>query len=136
MAYPEITAVENAIHNPEDPRHFMAVVPAEGRVRISWEVMQLVDTTRAIIVVEIGRRAYAPVYYIPRPDVDGRFRMRSEKTRCPIKGEATYFDLLDRHGDVLVEKACWSYEHPIPEAAEIKECFAFYPAPFSFKLTA
>ncbi len=133
MAHSEITLVEDAIHNHEEPRHFMALDPVAERLSVYYEVLLVAESRDALRLSEVGKRFYAPTYYFPRADVRGRYREREERTRCPLKGEATHYDLLDQRGDVLVEKACWSYEAPIPEARAIAGRFAFYPAALTFK---
>lgn len=127
MAHPEITSVEHAFHNPDDPRHFMTLAPVEQRMRVHYEVLLVADSRDVLLLSEVGRAIYPPRYYFPRKSVSGRFREREERTVCPLKGEATYYDLLDQRGDLLVEKACWSYEAPPPEASAIAGRFAFYP---------
>lgn len=133
MAYPEITAATDLVHNPDDPRHFMAFAPAGQRLRVYFEVLLLADSRDVLRVSEVGRSFYAPTYYFPRADVSGRYREREERTTCPLKGEAMYYDLLDSRGDVLVEKACWSYEATVPEARPLAGRFAFYPDALIFK---
>lgn len=127
MAHEEITHVKGAFHNPEDPRHFMTLTPVAQRIRIYYEVLLVADSREALLLSEVGRGIYPPSYYFPRMSVSGRFREREERTTCPLKGEATYYDLLDQRGDLLVEKACWSYEAPPPEARPIAGRFCFYP---------
>jgi class 3 adenylate cyclase len=68
---------------------------------------------------------YQPVYYLPRADVRMDLLQQSDhRTHCPFKGNATYWHIAV--GDKTVENAAWSYEDPLPDAAEIKDYIAFY----------
>jgi uncharacterized protein (DUF427 family) len=46
-------------------------------------------------------------------------------TTCPWKGEASYYSVRSPEGQL--DNAIWSYEAPIPAAAEIAGHLAFYP---------
>lgn len=75
--------------------------------------------------LELSEGSYAPVIYFPRADVAMAFLDRTDKrTRCPHKGEASYFSIVNKSG--TVENAVWSYEDPIDGVAEIKDHLAFY----------
>ena len=50
-------------------------------------------------------------------------------TRCPFKGEASYYGLSN---DRTAENAVWSYERPYDEVLEIKDRLAFYPENVDF----
>jgi uncharacterized protein (DUF427 family) len=78
------------------------------------------DSIDALVLEE---KSYPPVYYVPRKDVKMERLVRSSHhTRCPHKGEASYFSFKDGPAN-----AVWSYEDPIPQAAAIKDHLAFYP---------
>ena len=130
-----VTLVPNAIHNPVEPRHFMRLQPVFERVRISLGRTLLAESLKAIRVVEIGRDVYPPVLYLDRDDMAARLRRRSETTHCPLKGDASYFDVLDQGGELLLEKGAWSYEAPIEAASELAGRIAFYPDGLTFELS-
>jgi uncharacterized protein (DUF427 family) len=44
-------------------------------------------------------------------------------TRCPFKGQASYFTMREGH----VKDAAWSYEHPYEEHGELAGRIAFDP---------
>ncbi|MEM9124566.1 MAG: DUF427 domain-containing protein, partial [Pseudomonadota bacterium] len=46
-------------------------------------------------------------------------------TRCPHKGDATHFSIVNKSS--ITENAAWSYEDPVQAVAEIKDHVAFYP---------
>jgi uncharacterized protein (DUF427 family) len=80
------------------------------------------DTHASLVVAETG---LPPVYYFPRADVNmARLERSIHTSRCPIKGDATYYHLLTEDGPV--ENAAWSYEQPVEGAAQIKGYLAFY----------
>ena len=57
-----IAQVEGAIRQPGNPHHYMVAKPVDKRVRI-WRGDRLIaDTNDALCLIEIGRRAYDPVY--------------------------------------------------------------------------
>ena len=64
-------------------------------------------------------------YYLPREDV--RMELLSPTdlhTTCPFKGQASYWS-VKADGQVH-DNLVWSYETPIPEAAEIAGLLCFY----------
>lgn len=103
-----VTLVQNAIHNPDEPRHFMRVVPAGRRTTASVDGHVVADSEAAVVVKEVGRDIYDPVVYFPRADVEMTALSSIDKTTyCPLKGDTEYFDVVvgdDRHSE-----AAWSY---------------------------
>src|SRR3954469_3275904 len=67
---------------------------------------------------------HLPTYYFPREDVRGELIESDTHTRCPWKGEASYYHL--RVGDRLVEDAIWYYPEPLAGAAGLTGLVAFY----------
>jgi uncharacterized protein (DUF427 family) len=106
------------------PDHPIAIEPNSRRVRVTFNGRVIADTRRALTLREAS---YPTVQYIPRADIDmAQMDRTAHATRCPYKGEASYFS-LEVDGRVS-ENAAWSYEAPHPAVAEIKECLAFYPS--------
>jgi len=104
----DVTLVKGAIHNPDEPRHFMRVVSAPGRRMASLDGTVIADSTAAVLVKEVGRDIYDPVVYFPRADVAMGLLARIDKsTHCPLKGDTEYFD-LSLEGRTVAE-AAWSY---------------------------
>ena len=94
------------------PRHVVVVFNGET-----------VADTRAAVIVRETR--LAPAYYLPREDVRMDLMQRTDyHTHCPFKGNASYFTLVV--GDQVAENSVWSYEDPLPEAAELAGYVAFY----------
>lgn len=81
------------------------------------------ESTEALELVEGGA---APVIYFPRADIGMALLEKSDSTtRCPYKGQATYFTVSTSDGDIV--DAAWSYEDPIEGVAQIAGHIAFYP---------
>ena len=105
------------------PDHPITITAAAHRVRVAFAGRVVADTTRALSLAEAS---YAPVMYIPREDVDlATFERTNHKTRCPYKGEASYYSI---HADGRkAQNAVWSYEQPLEAVAAIARYMAFYP---------
>ena len=46
------------------------------------------------------------------------------KTKCPWKGQASYYSIKGRVG--MLANAVWTYEDPLPEVAQIAGYLAFH----------
>ena len=104
----DITLVEGAFHNPNEPRHFMQIVPAGRRVTASLGSDVVAASENAVVVKEVGRGVYDPVVYFPRADVDEAVLTPIDKsTHCPLKGDTEYFDISA--GGREAAEAAWSY---------------------------
>lgn len=105
------------------PDHPITIAPVPNRVRVTFAGQVIADTTRALSLLEAS---YAPVIYIPREDVDLSTLERADrKTRCPYKGEASYFSICTAERNA--PNAAWSYEQPLEAVAAIAGHLAFYP---------
>ncbi|HEY4352526.1 MAG TPA: DUF427 domain-containing protein [Paraburkholderia sp.] len=102
--------------------HLVGISRNPHRVRVIHQGVTFADTQAALTVAESG----APdTFYFPRADVNmARLERSNHTTRCPHKGDASYFHL--RTEDGIVENAAWSYEAPIGGADEIRGYLAFY----------
>ena len=107
----------------------ISITPSGKTIRVLWKGHVLATSDHALDLKEGG----APVVrYIPRADADMRlFSATERKTRCPYKGEASYFSLQD--GAEHADNAVWSYETPIVDAAAIAGHLAFYPNVVTFE---
>lgn len=105
------------------PDHPITVTPNPSRVRVVFNGHVVAETTRALTLQEAS---YPPVQYIPRADADmTRLVPTAHATRCPYKGEASYFS-VEVDGKTA-HNAVWSYEAPYEAVAGIKDHLAFYP---------
>ncbi len=105
------------------PDHPITVTANPNRVQVRFNGRIIAESTRTLTLRE---STYPAVIYIPREDAHMElFERSSHMTRCPYKGEASYYSL--RVGDRLAKDAVWSYEHPYPAVADITGKLAFYP---------
>ena len=91
-------------------------------VRVGDQVVA--DSRHALTLQE---STYPAVQYIPMADVDqGVLRRTDTATYCPFKGDASYYSVQTRGGQ-MVEDVIWTYEKPYAAVAEIADHVAFYP---------
>ena len=103
--------------------HPITLEPAQQRWRVYFNNHVIADTDDALILREAG---LAPVVYFPREDVALEYMGRtSHHSRCPYKGEASYFTLT--LGGEILENVAWSYEEPLGAVDRIAHRIAFYP---------
>lgn len=116
--------VEDAIHNPNEPRHFMRVVPVDHLVTATIGEHEVARSRRAVKVKEVGFDIYDPVIYFPREDVTMELLTGTDKTtHCPLKGDTQYLDA--RIDDQVTADAAWSYVSTLDIAAELRQLVAF-----------
>jgi uncharacterized protein (DUF427 family) len=105
------------------PDHPITLEPSPLHVVVSRGSDVIAETDRAL---EMHEAAYPAVFYVPLDDVRQHLLRRSDHhTYCPYKGEASYYDVIDRDGSDLAD-AVWYYGDPYPAVAEIKGHVAFY----------
>ncbi len=103
--------------------HGISITPHPGRLEVVFAGQTVVDTTAALDLVEGSMR---PVIYVPRQDADmSFFEPSTRQTRCPFKGDASYFTLKAVGREA--QNAVWSYVEPLPGVAQIAGHLAFYP---------
>jgi uncharacterized protein (DUF427 family) len=106
-----------------NPDHPITMTPAQRRWRARFAGHVIADTSDALILEEAG---HPPRVYFPRQDVSMEYMARTDQvTRCPHKGEATYYSLL--MDGRFADNAIWTYEHPNDAVAAIAGRLAFYP---------
>jgi uncharacterized protein (DUF427 family) len=109
------------------PDYRVDLVPETRRVRVVFGGVTIADSTAALRVEETG---HDPVYYVPEKDVQvGLMHRTDHHTRCPYKGEASYWTIeLPAGGETRrSENAVWGYPTPYDEVTEIAGYYAFYP---------
>ena len=121
----QVTLPQDTIHNPDDPRHYMRIKPVKGRVRILLGDVVLAESTDALRLLEAGHDIYDPVLYLPLADVRANLAPVEKRTYCPLKGHASYFDLVSDQGQVEVPEIAWSYRETLDCAVGIKDLVAF-----------
>ena len=92
-----------------------------NRVTATLDGVVLAESRRTLLVDE---QDHGLVFYFPRQDVrfDRLAGMPGKSSRCPYKGEASYWASAEKPD----EPVAWSYENPYPEVAPIKAHVAFY----------
>ncbi len=109
---------ESVWEYPRPPR--VELVPE--RIRVVVNGRTLADSTRALRVLET---AGAPVYFVPRHDVDmTHLREAARTTFCEWKGTAGYLDYDD--GQRRIGQIGWSYPSPSSGYEAITGHIAFY----------
>ena len=104
-----------------DTEHWIHIEESPRRVRVIFGGETIADSNRVRLLREAGR---LPVYYFPQADVRmDRMEPAGHSTRCPYKGEATYWTI--KSGDKIAGNAAWSYLGPLPASTGIKGCVAF-----------
>jgi uncharacterized protein (DUF427 family) len=106
---------------PRPPR----VEPATRLVTVEHGGVQIARSSHALRVLET---AGAPAYYIPAKDVSLEHLnpSRGRTTWCEWKGVASYFDIVS--GELVADRAAWTYHDPTPRFRQLREHYAFYPA--------
>ncbi len=108
--------------HPRDPYHRVDVLRSSRHVRVEMLGETIADTHRPSLLFETGLPTR---YYIPRADVRMDLLVPSSTvTRCPYKGEATYYGV--QVGKRLARDLVWTYRFPIPECPKIENLLAFY----------
>jgi uncharacterized protein (DUF427 family) len=97
--------------------------PSLKRIRVIVGDEVVADSTRTMLLHETGHQ---PVLYFPPQDVRSDLLEPSDRhTRCPKKGEASYWTI--RAGERVVDAGAWYYPDPIPSAPEeLRGMIAFY----------
>jgi uncharacterized protein (DUF427 family) len=112
-------ATESVWDYPRPPR----LEPTSSHIRITHGGLLLVDTTRALRILETS---HPPVFYIPPTDIALHHLQPSTRrgSFCEFKGTATYWtiDLPNAPSP----DAAWSYAHPTPAYAALRDHLAFY----------
>ncbi|MEA2299529.1 MAG: hypothetical protein QOE44_64 [Solirubrobacteraceae bacterium] len=108
--------------HPRDPFHRVDVRLSSRRVRIELDGEVLAETARPRVVFETK---LLPRCYIPREDVRQELlRPSPTRTICAYKGQASYFSA--EVGDRTVADVAWTYESPLPDAADLTGYVSFY----------
>lgn len=100
-----------------------AVEPERRRVRVELGGALIVDSTRALRVLETS---HPPTIYVPPDDVaPGHLEPVPRTTVCEFKGRASYLDV--RVAGRLERAAAWTYRAPRAGYEALRDHVAFYP---------
>lgn len=104
-----------------DPFTRVDVRPTSRHVQV-WAGEALVAESRhPLVLTETG---LPPRWYLSPDDVRVPLEPSATRTRCPYKGEASYFSVRLADGRELTD-AAWSYPDPLPESARIASRLSF-----------
>lgn len=107
---------------PPPPGSALYMEPCRKWVRVVVGGETIADSRHTLLLSESGHQ---PVYYFPPEDVRADVLEPSDRhTRCPKKGEASYYTI--RVGDGVVQHGAWYYPEPLESAAPLKDKIAFY----------
>ena len=123
MDIASVTLAEGTIHNPDEPRHFMKLKPVPGRIVVRHGDDVLAVSTDAVRLLEVGGDLYDPVLYVPMSHVSDELKRNGKTSRCPLKGEAVYYDFPE--AGAAGESVAWCYLNPRPFAQAIAGHVAF-----------
>lgn len=120
----QITVVQNGIHRPDEPRHWMRAKEPQYPVTATYKGKKLAKSTHVLKVQEVGKDLYDPVFYFPKEDVNQEMLEKSNtSTHCPLKGDSTYYHVRVA-GDTL-GNASWAYDQPFEWSQVLKDHIAF-----------
>ena len=109
------------------PEHRVDLLPERRRVKVVFGGVTIADSDAALSVEETG---HEPVHYLPERDVRlDLMRPTEHHTRCPFKGEASYWTIEVPAGEGSVrrsENAVWAYPAPYDEVSRLAGHYAFY----------
>ena len=109
------------------PDYRVDLVAESRRVKVVFGGVTIADSTAALRCEETG---HGPVHYLPRRDVRLDLLHPTEHhTRCPYKGEASYWtiEVPAENGAVRrSENAVWAYSTPYDEVPGLAGLYAFY----------
>jgi uncharacterized protein (DUF427 family) len=110
---------ERIIGHASDAYHRIDIRQSSRHLVVKDGARLIADSRRPVVLYESG---FAPRWYVPRQDIDGRALIPAEgQTFCPYKGLASYYDIGDR------KKAAWSYVQAWPEVARVSNLISFEP---------
>jgi uncharacterized protein (DUF427 family) len=104
--------------------------PRPPRVEASDEVVEVRLGGRVVArsdrTLRILETSHPPTYYLPESDfAPGVLRPVEGRTYCEYKGVAAYYDLVA--GDVVAERAAWTYPSPTPGFESVRGHVAVMP---------
>ncbi len=120
-----VTFVQDAIHRPNEPRHFMRLKPVEGLVQATVNEREIARSNNTIKLQEAGFDLYNPVYYFPESAIPNEvLEVANHSTHCPLKGDTEYYHV--KLGGHQYPYAAFCYRYPNMQETEIlKNYIAF-----------
>ena len=104
-----------------DPYHRVDIRSSRRHLTARVGDELVADSDTPLVVFETG---FAPRWYVPRRDVaEGVLESDPQRTLCPYKGVAHYFDVVA--GGQRLTAAAWSYPEALPESARLRGYLSF-----------
>lgn len=110
----------------ESKDHYAKVEWLEGPRKVMYGSIEVAKADKILELREFhGNFNVGPVLYFPNESISMEYFSKSEtKTFCPLKGEASYFDLKTEESEV--KDALWAYREPLEGVPDIKGHCAFF----------
>lgn len=113
---------EEVFEHPRDPHKRVDALPSSRHVQVSIGGTVVADSNSPVLLFETGLPTR---YYLPREDVRLDLLTPSDnRSFCPYKGRAGSYWSMPGVKDA--DNVAWSYAHPFPAVARIKDRIAFY----------
>lgn len=104
-------------------RHYAAIDAYPRKLTLKYNNKIIAESQNALILKEVAKSVYNPVFYFPKEDIKVDLVMEAErKSYCPIKGDASYWNFKE---NPTSDYLAWSYEKALPRAKKIKGYIAF-----------
>jgi uncharacterized protein (DUF427 family) len=121
---------EEIFVHPRDPYHRVDVMEGSKHARVSVRGEPIVDSRRPLVLFETG---LPPRYYVPEDDVRMELLVPTDtRTKCPYKGEATYWSV--KAPDGIEEDLVWCYREPLRVVGEIAGHLAIFNERADFEI--
>ncbi|WP_219417532.1 DUF427 domain-containing protein [Pseudonocardia nigra] len=104
-----------------DPYTRVDVRPTSRHVQVFAGDVLVAETHAPLVLTETG---LPPRWYLAPDDVRVPLEPTATRTRCPYKGEASYWSVRLPDGRELAD-AAWGYPEPLPESARIAGRLSF-----------
>ncbi len=113
-----------------EKRHYAVIDKYNRNLVLKYKNEIVAETEEALILKEVAKTVYDPVFYIPKKNIKiGLARELQRNSHCPIKGDATYWNLKAKPTE---DYFAWSYEEALPRAKKIEGYIAFNPVNITF----
>ena len=107
----------------EEKRHYSVIDAYNRKLTLVRNGKTIAETTNALMLKEVGKSVYNPVFYLPKEDIKIDLVQEPQRnSHCPIKGDATYWNI---EGSFTENYFAWSYEEALPRAKKIQGYIAF-----------
>jgi len=112
---------EPNVGHPRDPFHRIDILRSSRHVRLELDGALLAESARPTLLFET---LLPMLCYLPEGDVVAELVPSATTTTCAYKGHASYLSATV-NGQQIADLA-WTYEHPLPEAAQVAGLIAFF----------